>query len=220
VRVRERRVSRGGLTVLPVVVALPDADPAVLGGNQRAAEHQPEDDRGSHGIQTGRLAGDWRPILREHIVRRVSQRAPEIDEHVEAEQHKPDHRRRAMESAGDLERVPAQEPHGDPTPEQDHRRHDEGRREQAHRQLWRPLRHVRATPLVVANEAPPGGRQLQDDRRDQGEPDEHVPRHEGVHPEQNGRDLHEDRGDEQQPHGPGQARVPVRIHGGHRYQSG
>jgi hypothetical protein len=210
--VREPRVSRGGLTVLPVVVVVPDVDPPVLGGNEGAAEHQAEDDRGRHGVQAGRLPGNVRPIVREDIVRRPPQRAPEIDEHVEAEQQEPDHRRRAVEPAGELERVPMEEPHGDPTPEQNHRRHDEERREQAHREFRGPVRHIGATARVVADEAPPCGRQLQDDRGDQGEADEDVPRHERVHAEQDGRDLDEDRSEQKHPYGRRQAPVSSGIH--------
>jgi hypothetical protein len=212
VRVRERRVSRSGLTLLPVVVVVPDVDPAVLGGNEGAAEYQAKDDCGRQGVQARRLPGDVRPLVREDIVRRPSQRAPEIDEHVEAEQQEPDHRRRAMEPAGDLERVPMEKSHGDPAPEQNHRRHDEERREQAHRRLWGPVGHVGATARVVANEAPSGGRQLQDDHRDQGEPDKDMPRHERVHPEQNGRHLHDDGSKQKHSHRCRQALVSVGIH--------
>ncbi len=139
------------------------------------------------------------------------QRAPEIDEDVEAEQQEPDHRRRAVEPAGDLERVPVEEPHGDPTPEQHDRRHDEERREQTHRQLRLSMHHIGVFVRVVPNEAPAGGRQLQDDHRDQGEPDEHVPRHERVHPEQHGRDLDDDGSKQKHSHRCRQALVPVGV---------
>ena len=175
------------------MVVVPDVDPPVLGGNEGAAEHQAENDCRRQGVEAGGLPGDVRrPIVREDVVRRLSQRAREIDEHVETEQQEPDHRRRAMEPPGDLERVPMEEPHRDPAPEQNHRRHDQERREQAHRELRRSVRHVGATARVVANEAPPRGRQLQNHHRDQGEPDEDMPRHERVHPEQNSRDLDDD----------------------------
>jgi hypothetical protein len=117
-----------------------------------------------------------------------------------------------MEPAGDLECVPVEKPHGDPTPEQDHRCNDEERREQAHRELRRPVRHVGATARVVADEPPAGRSQLQQDDRDQGEPDEDVPRHERVHPEQHGRDLDGDGSEQKHSHGCRQALVAVRVH--------
>jgi hypothetical protein len=194
------------------VVVVPDVDPPVLGGNEGSAEHQAEDDGGRHGVQAGRLPGNVRPIVRADIVRRPPQRPPEIDEHVKAEQQEPDHRRRAMEPARELERVPMEEPHGDPTPEQNDGRHYEERGEQTHRELRGPVRDIGATACVVAGEAPSRGRQLQHDRRDQGEADEDVPRHERVHPEQNGRNLDEDRSEQKHSHRRRQAPISVGIH--------
>ena len=98
-----------------------------------------------------------------------------------------------MEPAGDLECVSVEQPHADSAAEQNDRRHDQERREQAHRRLRRPVRHIGATARVVADEAPAGGRELQDDQRDQGDPDEDMPRHERVHAEQDSGDLEEDR---------------------------
>ena len=197
------------------MVVVPDADPTVLGRNERAAEHQAEDDGGRKGVQPGRLAGDVRRTVRENVISRPSQRAPEIDEHVKAEQQEPDHRRRAVEPAGYVERVPVEEPHGDPAPEQDDRRHDEERRQQAHGQLWWPVRHVGAAPGVVPHEPPARGRQLQDDHRDQSDPDEDVPRHERVHAEQHGPDLDGDGDEQEHSHRRRQALVPVGIHSPH-----
>ena len=194
------------------MVVVPDVDPSVLGGNEGAAEHQTKDERGRQRVEAGRLPRDVRPLVREDIVRRASQRAREIDEHVEAEQQEPDHRRRAMEPPRDLERVPMEEPHGDPAREQNHRRHDEERRQQAHRELWRSVRHIGATARVVPGEPPAGRGQLQDDHRDQREPDEDVPRHERVHPEEHGRDLDDDGSKQQHSHGCRQALVSVGVH--------
>jgi hypothetical protein len=104
------------------------------------------------------------------------------------------------------------EPHRDSAAEQDDRRHDEQRREQTHRDLGRPVRDVEPAARVVAREAPSRAYQLQEDRRDQGEPDEHVPRHERMHAEHDGRDLDEDREEQKHSDYRGQARVSVGIH--------
>jgi len=165
----------------------------VLGGNECTAEHQAADDCGRQCVSAGRVPADGCPIGRPDIICRVSQRPPQIDEHVQPEEQEPDHRRRAMEPAGDLECVSVEQPHRDSAAEQNDGRHDEERREQAHRRLGRPVRHIGATARVVADEAPAGGRELQDDQRDQGDPDEDMPRHERVHAEQHTGDLEEDR---------------------------
>jgi hypothetical protein len=85
------------------VVITRQVDPPVLGGHERAPEHEAADDCCRQGVQACRLAGDERPLGREDIVGRASQRPPEIDEYVEAEKQEPDHRRRPVEPAGDLE---------------------------------------------------------------------------------------------------------------------
>jgi hypothetical protein len=126
---------------------------------------------------------------------------------VHAEEHEPDDRRGTVQPTGDLEGVSVEDPHGDSAPEQDHGRNDEQRREQAHRRLRRALRDIRAAACVVARETPPGAAQLQRDRRDQGETDEHVHRHEGVHAEQDGHDLDGDGSEQEQPHRRRQALV-------------
>ena len=118
-----------------------------------------------------------------------------------------------MEPAGDLEGVPVQEPHRHPAPEQHHRGDDEKRREQAHRQLWRPVRHVRAAARVVPDEPPARRRELQHDRRDQGQPDEDVPRHERVHTEKDGRDLENHRSEQEHSNRRGETLVSVGVHG-------
>jgi hypothetical protein len=194
------------------VVVVPDVDPPVLGGNERAAEHQAADSCDRQRVQAGGLPSDRSRLGRQDLVRRPSQRPAEIDEHMEAEQQEPDHRRRAVEPASDLQRLAVEEPHRDSAAEQNHRRHDEERRQQAHRELRRTVRHVGAAARVVADEPPAGRRQLQDDHRDQSEPDEDVPRHERVHPEQDGGDLDDDRGEQEHSHGGGEALVSVGVH--------
>jgi hypothetical protein len=117
-----------------------------------------------------------------------------------------------MELASNLERVSVQKPHRDSAAEENDSRHDEQRREQAHHRLGRPLRHIGAAARVVPDEAPAGRRQLQDDQRDQGEPDEDVPRHERVHAEENGCDLDEDRSDQEYSNCRSQALISVGVH--------
>jgi hypothetical protein len=117
-----------------------------------------------------------------------------------------------VEPAGDLEPMSVQEAHGDPTAEQNNRRHDEQRRKHAHRQLRRPVCDIGAVARVVPREPPARGRELQQDDRDQGEPDEHVPRHERVHPEQDGRDLDDDGDEQEHSRRRRQALVPVGVH--------
>jgi hypothetical protein len=120
-----------------------------------------------------------------------------------------------VEPAGELERLPVEEPHRDAAAEQGDRRHDEERREQAHRELRRPVFHVGRTLRVVADESPAGRGELQDDHRYQGEPDEDVPRHERVHAEQHGPDLDRDRNEHEHSHGRRQPLVSVGIHSPH-----
>jgi hypothetical protein len=131
---------------------------------------------------------------------------------VEAEQDEPDHRGGPVQAARELERVPVQEPHRDSAAEQDHGGGDEERREQAHRELRRAVRDVVAAAGVVAREPPACARQLEEDRRDQGEADEHVQRHERVHAEQDRRDLDEDGHEHEHSDRRRQALVPVRVH--------
>jgi hypothetical protein len=117
-----------------------------------------------------------------------------------------------MQATGRLQRLPVQEPHRDSAPEQDAGRNDEERRKQPHRELRRAMLHIRAASRVVADEAPAGACQLQQDDRNQGDSEEDVPRHERVHPEQDSRDLDEDRSQQEHSHGGGQTLVSVRIH--------
>ncbi len=105
-----------------------------------------------------------------------------------------------------------EEAHRDPAAEENDRRHDEERREQAHRRPRRPVGHVGAVARVVAEEPPAGRRQLQDDHRDQGEADEDVPRHECVHAEQDGCYLDDDRREQKHSHRRGQTLVSVGVH--------
>lgn len=210
--VRERRLPRGRLSGVSVVVVVPDVDPAVLGRKEGDAEHQAADDRRRQPVKAGSLPRDGLPLGGQDVVRCAPQRASKIDEHVEAEQQEPHHRRRTMEPTGDLERMPVEKSHGDSTSEQHHCGHDEQRREQPHRQLWRPVRHVRTSARVVAGESPARCRELQQDHRDQGEPDEDVPRHERVHSEQDRGDLDEDRHEQEHSYGRRQALVSIGVH--------
>jgi hypothetical protein len=194
------------------VLVVPHVHPPVLGRNERAAEHQAADDCGRQRVSAGRLAAHECPVAGPDVVCGVSQRPAEIDEHVQPEQQKPDHRRRAMEPARDLECGSVEKPHRDSAAEENDGRHDEERREQAHRRLWRPVSHIGPTARVVPGEAPAGGRQLQNDQWDQREPDEDVPRHERVHAEQNGCDLDEDRSEQKHTDCRRQALVSVGVH--------
>jgi hypothetical protein len=193
------------------VVVVPDADPPVLGRNERRAQHQAADDCGRQRVQALGLPPDRSPLGRQDIVRRPSQRPAEIDKHVEAEQQEPDHRSRAVKPAGDLERLAVKKAHRDTAAEQNDGRHDEERREHTHGRLRRPVRHVGAAARVVPDEPPAGGRELQQDDGDESEPDEDVPRHERVHSEQNGRDLDRDRSEQKHSHRRRQALVSVRV---------
>jgi hypothetical protein len=152
----------------------------VLRRHQGGAEHQSDDDDGGDGIG----ACTRSPNRRARIIGCAPPRAPQIDEHVHPEEDEPDDRRRAVEVAGELERVAVQEPHRDAAAEEDDRRRHEQRREQPQRDLRRPFRDVGPTARVVAGEPQAGARQLEQDGRDQSEPDEDVQRHERVHAEQ------------------------------------
>jgi len=165
----------------------------MLRGNGRGAEHEAGDHHSCQGVGARRRSVCVTPLRRHGVFGGASQRAFEVDEHVQAEKQEPDHGGRAVKPARDLERVPVQESHRDAAAEQDDCRCDEQRREQAHRDLRRPLDHVRTATQVVARESPTGTPQLQEHRRDQGKPDEHVQRHEGVHAEQDRCQLNEDR---------------------------
>ncbi len=168
-------------------------DPPVLGGHERATEHQAADDCRCQHVEAGGLPAHLGPLGRQDIAGGAYQRPSEIDEHVHTKECQPDHRRRTMETPGDLKRVSVEEPHRDSAAEQNDGRHDEQRRQQTHRRLRRAVRHIGVAARVVAREAPAGADQLQDDRRDQREAYEDVPRHERVHAEQDGRHLDEDR---------------------------
>jgi hypothetical protein len=106
-----------------------------------------------------------------------------------------------------------EEAHRDPAAEQHDRRHDEQWREQAHRHLGRAVRDVVTATRVVTDETPSGAEQLQDDRWDQGEPDEDVPRHERVHTEKDGRDLENHRSEQEHSNRRGETLVSVGVHG-------
>jgi hypothetical protein len=194
------------------VVVASQVDPPVLGRYERGAEHETADDRRSEPVETSGLPGDGRPFGRQDIAGGTSQRLPEIDEHVQTQEHEPNHRRRPVQPARDLEGVPVQQPHRDAAAEEDDRRHDEQRCQQTHRRLWRSVCDIGTTARVVAREPPAGAEQLEDNCRDQGEADEHVPRHERVHTEQDGGDLDEDRSEQKHSHRRGQALVSVGIH--------
>ena len=181
-------------------------------GTSALPEHQTADDCGRQRVSAGGLPADGCRVVRQDIVCGASQRLSEIDEHVQPEEQEPDHRRRAMELARDLECMSVQQPHRDSAAEQNDRRHDQERREQAHRRLRRPLRHIGAAARVVPDKAPTGGRQLQDDQRDQGEPDEDVPRHERVHAEQDRCALDEHRSEQKHSHCRRQALISVGVH--------
>jgi hypothetical protein len=71
--------------------------------------------------------------------------------------------------------VAVEEPHRNSAAEQNDGRNHEQRRKQAHGELRRAVCHVFGAARVVAHETPSGAQQLQDYRRDQGEPDEDVP---------------------------------------------
>jgi hypothetical protein len=183
----------------------------MLRGHRGRAEHQSGDDDRGHRVETGSRS----PNRRARILGGSSPRASQVDEHVQAEKDEPHDRRRAVKAAGELERLPVQEPHRDAAAEEDHRRRHEQRREQAHRDLRRAFRDVRAAARVVAGEPPGGARELQQNRRDQREADEDVQRHERVHAEQDGSDLDEHRHDHEQADRGGQARIPGRVHRSH-----
>ena len=105
-----------------------------------------------------------------------------------------------------------EEAHRDPAAEEHDCRDDEERREQAHRRARRPVRDVGAVAGVVPDEPPAGGRQLQDDHRDEGQTDEDVPRHERVHAEQDGRHFDDDRSKQEHSHCSRQPLVSVGVH--------
>jgi hypothetical protein len=183
----------------------------VLSRHERGAEHQAADDCRRHRICACRPPADSRPVDGLHVARGTSQRSAEIDDHVEAEQREPDHRRGAVKAADDLERVTVEEPHRNSAAEEHDCRHDEQRREQTHGRLWRPLVHIGTATGVVAREPPADAHQLQDDRRNQGKTYEDVYRHERMHPEQDGGDFDEHGREQQQPDSRRQALVPDRI---------
>src|SRR5579862_1287836 len=64
---------------------------------------------------------------------------------------------------------------------------------------------------VVAEKAPAGTAQFQQNRWDQGDADEDVQRHERVHAEQNRRQLDRDGNEQQHPDRSGQSLVAVRV---------
>jgi hypothetical protein len=184
----------------------------VLQGHRCAAEHQAEEHDGRQGgCSPGGAAHGLAP-RRQGIFGGASQGAAQVHEDVQSEEYEPDHRRRAMGAASGLEGVPVEEPHGDAAAEENDGRCDEQWCKQSHRYLRRAKGAVGAAARVIARESPPGARQLQQHRRDQGETDEHVQRHERVHAEQDGRDLDEDRHDHEQPDGRRQAFVAGGVH--------
>jgi hypothetical protein len=195
-----------------VVVVVPDVDPSVLGRNECAGQHGAEDDYRGQCVEARGLPRDRSPFGRQDVAHGAAQRPSEIDQDVQAEEHEPDDRCRTMEPAGELEGVSVQEAHRHAAPEEHDCRCDEQRREQSHGDLRRTVFHVGPTARVVAGEPPAGGRQLQDDRRDKGEPHEDVPRHEAVDSEQDGRDLDEDRSEQKHSHRRRQTLVPVGVH--------
>jgi hypothetical protein len=184
----------------------------VLGGYGCGTEHQAADDHGRQRVHAGGPPADGSSFGRQDVTGGASERPSQIDEDMQSEQPQPDHRRGPVQTARDLEPVPVQETHRHSAAEEDERRHDEQRREQSHRNLRWPVRDIGPAARVVAREAPAGGRQLQSDHRDEGEPDEYVPRHEAVDAEQDGRDLDDDGSEQHDSHRRRQPRVSVRVH--------
>jgi len=117
----------------------------------------------------------------------------QIDEHVDADECDPDHRRRSVQATRERQRVAVEEAHCDAAAEEHDGREDEPWCEQPHDELRRPLLDVGSAPDVVAREAPAGAPQLQQDERDQDETDEDVQRHERMDAEKDRRQLDEDR---------------------------
>ena len=200
------------MTLLPVVVVTTEVHPPVLSGNERAAEDQTEDDGGCQRIDTRAPPAD-RPEIGRHDVSYGASHGPsEVDEHVQTQQHEPDDRRGSVETTRDLECMPVEESHRHPAAEEDDRgRHKQGR-EQPHRRLRRALLHIGAAARVIAREPPPRARELEEHRRDQGKTDEHVPRHERVHAEQDRRDHDEHGSEQKQPYRTREALVSCGIH--------
>jgi hypothetical protein len=57
------------LSVLPVVVVVPDVDPPALSGNERTAEHETADNCGRERVEACGLSTDGPPVLRQDVVR-------------------------------------------------------------------------------------------------------------------------------------------------------
>jgi hypothetical protein len=137
--------------------------------------------------------------------------AAEIDQDVDPDEHQPDHRGRSMESPSGVQRLAVEEPHRDAAPEQHDRGCDEERRQDPHHGVRRTVGHVVVAAGVVANEPPAGARQLQQQRRDQRESDEDVPRHEGVDAENDRDQLDRNRSEEEEADHCGQPLVAVGV---------
>jgi hypothetical protein len=73
------------------------------------------------------------------------------------------------------------------------------------------VRDIGVVPQVVTNKPPARTRQLQQERRNQRKPDEHVPRHQRMNAENDRPQLDRDRHDKQQPDSRGQPPVAIRI---------
>jgi hypothetical protein len=184
----------------------------VLHGHRCAAEHQAEEHDGrQRGCAPGGPAHGL-PLRRQGIFGGASQGASQVNEDVQAEEYEPDHRRRAVDAASGLEGVPVEESHGDAAGEENDGSRDEHWCKQSHRYLRRAKGAVGAAARVIAHESPPGARQLQEHRRDQGETDEHVHRHERVHAQQDGCDLDDDRDEQEHPGRRSQALIADGVH--------
>jgi hypothetical protein len=107
-------------------VVAPQIHPVVLYRHGHDAEQKAAGDYRRQGVRASpgaaqRLAGG------RQVLGRPAERSLQIDDHVQAEQHEPDHRSRAVKIARDLKRLSVHDPQRDAAAEEHHGRRDEQR---------------------------------------------------------------------------------------------